>query len=92
MMSTDTVSLSSRTVRSLAVTFVRCCADWYKRRAQLQPQLRPDHLQQVVRGFAADELQEPARALRHVHDLVVLVDDHGGRRVLLEEPEMEVGE
>ena len=60
-------------------------------RPQLEPQLGAHGPQQVVRGFAAGELQVAPGARREVHDVVVLVDDHGRRPVLLEQLVVQVG-
>ena len=63
-----------------------------ERGPQLEPQLGADRLQQVVRRLAAGELQVAAGALRQVQDVVFLVDHDRRRRVLLEQPLVQLGE
>ncbi len=56
-----------------------------ERGAQLQTQLRADEHQQVGRRLASLYLHEAPCALGHVQDVVIFVDDDGGRRVMLKQ-------
>lgn len=62
------------------------------RRAQFQPQFGPHHRDDVVRWLSAHVLQEPAGAVRQVHDVGVAAHQHARRRVLLHQTLMQVPE
>lgn len=62
-----------------------------QRRPQLDAHRWVDQLEQVARGLAPGERQEPARQGRHVQDLVLGIHHQRWRRQLLQELQMQFG-
>ena len=57
---------------------------------QLEAQLGPNDLEQVLRRLAPDELEVAPGALRQVQDVVVLTDHDRRRRIVLEQALMQL--